>query len=767
MMALTNISPRPGLFRRSALVSCVACILFSCLFLRMNRPPVPLPADAPAGEFSAVRAFAHIERFAKVPHRAGTEANVKVRDYLVSALRELGGEPTVQTATAVRGRTVGTVDNVLARLPGTVDHDRAFMLMAHYDSVPYGPGAADDGAGVAALLETFRALKASPPLRNDVIFFFPDAEERGLLGAKAFLQHPWASDVALLINFDARGTSGLSYLYETGPGNGGLIPHIARALASPHTSSVMFEVYKRMPVTSDYRVLKEFFPGMNAAFIDRLAYYHSGRDSPGNLDLASLQHHGVYALSTARYFGNLPLGEIPSAPDAVWFDILGLTVVHYPGSWTVPLTLGVLTLFFTILGGRIRSGSITAVGTFHSFGVILATMCGSSLISTLFLGIAFSAKRFYFLYNSDWFATAFIFATVGGVLLVFDKWREKGNVEEFRFGAFIWWAAVMALASFRMPGSGYIFHWPFLAALVGFWLASSIREEGGLGWSRPLVGLLFLLPALAIHVPMLASLFDGLSSLGSPLILPGIVFLLCLVLPAACAISFDLRFPAKLAILVGTVLFVFGLFGRPIGTRENPLFESVVYALDAADGRAWWASGDEWWDGGTGGFFASVSRSGSLERFHYKGNYRLVEAPVAVLPPPTAVVESDVFDPARGRRLTLRLASPRRANRVKIYGKSAAETSFLKVDGRFLPTEDLEWSLDYSVFPASGIRLEIGLVASKPLDLEVLDISYGLPEMAGFQRPPRPDSVVPKPNTITLDHPFESDTCQVRNAFRF
>ena len=33
--------------------------------------------------------------------------------------------------------------------------------MAHMDSVPAGPGAGDDGSGVATLLETIRALKAA------------------------------------------------------------------------------------------------------------------------------------------------------------------------------------------------------------------------------------------------------------------------------------------------------------------------------------------------------------------------------------------------------------------------------------------------------------------------------------------------------------------------------------------------------------------------------------------------------------------------------
>ena len=103
----------------------------------------------------------------------------------------------------------GTPENVVARLEGTNDGGKAFLLMAHYDSVSTAPGASDDGAGVASMLETLRALKAGPPLKNDVIFLFTDGEERGLLGARAFVDsHPWAEDVGVVLNLEARGNTG-------------------------------------------------------------------------------------------------------------------------------------------------------------------------------------------------------------------------------------------------------------------------------------------------------------------------------------------------------------------------------------------------------------------------------------------------------------------------------------------------------------------------------------------------------------------------------
>ena len=121
------------------------------------------------------------------------------------------------------------VHNVVARLPGR-DPSRAVLLVAHYDSVPTAAGAADDGSGVAALLETARALRSGPPPRNDIIFLFTDGEERGLLGAQAFLREdPWAYAAGVVLNFDSPGSSSPALMYETSPGNGLLVAHYLAA----------------------------------------------------------------------------------------------------------------------------------------------------------------------------------------------------------------------------------------------------------------------------------------------------------------------------------------------------------------------------------------------------------------------------------------------------------------------------------------------------------------------------------------------------------
>ena len=50
-------------------------------------PPAAVSSDAPATEFSAARAVAHIEVIAREPHPMGSTAIAEVRDYIVDIVR--------------------------------------------------------------------------------------------------------------------------------------------------------------------------------------------------------------------------------------------------------------------------------------------------------------------------------------------------------------------------------------------------------------------------------------------------------------------------------------------------------------------------------------------------------------------------------------------------------------------------------------------------------------------------------------------------------
>ncbi len=195
-------------------------ILIAFLAIRSIEPPHAVDENAPATEFSAARAMRDVREIAKKPHPLGSAENVRVREYLVARLRELGANPEVQTSFVARHSPFGpdtwaVVNNIVAKVSGT-QSTGAVMMVAHYDSVPSGPGAGDDAASVAAILEAVRALKAGPPLSNDLIILFTDGEELGLLGAKGFVDtYPALRDIKVVLNFDMRGDYGPSMMFQT------------------------------------------------------------------------------------------------------------------------------------------------------------------------------------------------------------------------------------------------------------------------------------------------------------------------------------------------------------------------------------------------------------------------------------------------------------------------------------------------------------------------------------------------------------------------
>ncbi|MBW7460185.1 M20/M25/M40 family metallo-hydrolase, partial [Paenibacillus sepulcri] len=273
-----------------------------------------------------------------------------------------------------------TIENIMARVPGT-DNSKAVMLAAHYDSVPEGPGAADDGSAIAAMLETVRALQASGPLKNDLLLLLTDGEELGMLGAKAFMkEHPSAKDVGMVLNFEARGNKGPSFMFETSEQNGWMIQEFMKAAPQPVAYSLIYNVYKLMPNDTDLTEFREGgLPGLNFAFGMGLNAYHEEIDTPGNLDRSSIQHQGNYMLSLTKHFGQLDLNDVKQE-NRVYFNVLGWSMVSYPESWAFGFMLiGVLLFALTVWNGLYRRR------------LSLKGLTGGFLVSLLSLAVVFGA----------------------------------------------------------------------------------------------------------------------------------------------------------------------------------------------------------------------------------------------------------------------------------------------------------------------------------------------------------------------------------------
>jgi len=305
--------------------------------LRSYSTPSPVDAGAPDVVFSADRAEAILRDLLsdKLPHVAGSANNQRVRDRIVAHLEAAGYQPEIQSRfhCSPQYGSCSPVDNVIAVKPGSVGR-YAVLLTAHYDSTWAGPGAADDGAGVAALLEIARMAADFPAFDNDVVFLVSDAEEAGLIGADAFAEHhPLFAKVKAVINLEARGVTGPSAMFETGEGNRGVIRMFAKNVERPVANSLVYEIYRRMPNDTDYSVYKrEGIMGMNFAFAHGVALYHSALDDPDHLDLGSLQHHGDNAWGMLKAFGERDLTTIIHGEDAGYIDVFAMRLSHYPAS---------------------------------------------------------------------------------------------------------------------------------------------------------------------------------------------------------------------------------------------------------------------------------------------------------------------------------------------------------------------------------------------------------------------------------------------------
>lgn len=734
------------------------------LAIQLNRPPASVPASALAGEFSAYRALEHLKQFARRPRPMGTPEHARVRDYLVLQLRALGLNPEIQRVTGVTEKfnAAGNVENIVARLPGwrpSTDSPRspgALMLAAHYDSVPAAPGNGDDGAGVAAILETLRALRTQPQLQNDTIILFSDGEEDGLLGASAFMaEHPWAKDVRLALNFEGRGNAGISQMFETSAENGRLIREFAAAAPHPFGSSLTYEIYKRMPNDTDMTVFKQHgSAGLNFAFIGHWEAYHAPIDTPENLDLRSLQHHGEYALSLARHFGNSDLNSLREA-DAVYFSVLGGHFVHYSNLWVWPLGATGIVILALLLVKHLRAPR----GALRKF--LLAVL--ALVLLAVFVGLgSFGFAAFPVWLHRGWLPDGPVFQSIPYWLCLLAlntalctavcSWLRKrlGGLHLVLAAAFLMLVLVLASAKW-LPGASYVFFWPLLGALGALWL--NARDEDTQLSAVSCLGLLFLAtPGLLILSPMLRALFEtvGLGPRGAPLIGLVLAILFAGLMPQLVSILATLGAKVPLAALAaGLVCLAWGAAATRY-SPERPKATILYYALDADSGRAFWASSADRNDSWTAQFVGSSPARGKLPEFMpewFPIDLLKNDAPAAPLGPPEAalVTQSNEGD---SRSLTLHVRSVRAARSlsIRIPGNVVLESS---VNGHPLPkpvptrwNPGGKWNLSFANLPPDGIELKLRVQGSGPVKLNVVDWSLGVPEVPGKHFDPRPPQMM-------------------------
>lgn len=488
-------------------------------------PPKPLSEQAPAGVFSAARAMAHLSTIARAPHPINSAEHDVVKNYIVQTLQSIGLAPQVQEVTGAPG-TQGPLENIACRMQGST-RGKAVLLVAHYDSVSAGPGASDDGVAVAALLESARALKSVPQLKRDVIFLFTDSEERRLMGARAFISgHPWAGDVGIVLNFEARGIRGPSIMFETSNDNGWLIKTLGQAASHPVANSLSYEIYKRLPNDTDFTIFRRAgYSGLNFAFIDGLAYYHTALDSTQNVQAGSLQHHGDYMLELTEAFGNSSSDYVRTA-DLVYFDLLGKVLVRYSKlvAWVLA-GLGVILAGFLLYKGlrkgclRLGSCAIGLVAMLVGTGItIVGAWTSSQLTFTTHSRMIYAGLR----YHPGLYIVAFAAFGLACAASFYALISIRIDSAHLLVGACLGWLGLGLVVSWYLPGGSYVVIWPLLFGLLG----GLIAIGGGRSPARMLLMALSGLPAIVIIIPLAHKIFWAFARGSAALVgaLVGLVF---------------------------------------------------------------------------------------------------------------------------------------------------------------------------------------------------------------------------------------------------
>lgn len=454
----------------------VFCLTLGLVAWR-QQPPDVVPANAPGTEFSGARAFVQLERVLEDmgPHPVGTRANATVRSRIERRLDELGIAWQRQHDWVCNGSRCAPVDNLVASLPGETEHN--VLLVAHYDSQNMGPGAADDGAGVACLLEAARLL-SELELRNPVQLVFTDGEEMGLFGAQAVVADPlWSGDVAAVINLEARGTSGQASLFQTSADGGWLIEQFAQSAVHPFTSSLHATVYDALPSDTDLTLfLDAGLSGANFAFTDGLPRYHTQLDDLAHLDPRSVQHLGQQGVGLARQLATVDLDAVRAPGRLVYTDVLGTFVLRWPEPWTVPLALlgllGVLALGDRrprVLGGGI---GLTLMG-------LGSAVLGGIAIEAAVVALegAYTGVPEPFRYGC-WLLALAMGAGPAGL-------GAKLGVKGMWTGVWATWALFGLALAVWLPGASVFFVVPTLSAVA---VALIARLAGWDGWWAPLMG---------------------------------------------------------------------------------------------------------------------------------------------------------------------------------------------------------------------------------------------------------------------------------------
>ncbi len=727
------------------------------------------PSSIAETKFSTERALIPLKEITKAPHYIGTKEHARVRNYLIGQLEELGLETQVQEGFVInpKWKSLDKPKNIIAQIKGS-GNGKSLLLLSHYDSaLTPSYGASDAGSGVVTILETLRAYKASGKKpKNDIIVLFTDAEEVGLDGARLFVNnHPWAKNVGIALNFEARGSGGPSnMIVESNGGNKNLIKAFMEAdVKFPVASSLMYSIYKMLPNDTDSTVLREGadIDGFFFAFIDDHYDYHTANDTYDNLDVNTLQHQGEYLLPLVHYFGDSDLNQLKSLDDHVYINLPFFKMVSYPFTWVFPMLLVAIIIFIVLIIYGLRKRVLTGNGVVRGFIPFLLAMIFCGILGfygwklIILMYPQYQEIQHGFTYNGHTYISFFVLLSLGVLFGIYYKFSKKINVANLMIAPLIFWIFINIGVATYLKGAAF-FIIPVFLGLLSLWIL--IRKD------RPNLILLTIIGSIAIFIfaPLVQFFPVGLGLkmlVGSCLFT---VLLFGILLPVIGFYKLK-KVLAMLFVIVASLFFIKAHLSSNFSpNRQKP--NSLVYYHDADNNKNYWATYDHELDDWTKEYLGDSPEPASSYISYTSGSkyakgYQFANvAPNKNIPIFKTVLHKDTVI-NQYKEVSFTIFPQRAVNQISLYTADEANFKSLSFNGQIFPLNNnltntaqkikSKELVRYYVSDKDSLVVSYEVSKNQKVSFTVLEYSYDLLNHPQFTINKRADYMMPKPFIVT------------------
>ena len=710
--------------------------------------------------FSVENALNHLKVITKEPHYTSSYYHQEVQNYIINELDKMGLETEIQNQVVLSSRRVGTnAANIIGTIKGSRS-GKSLVLLTHYDSSAHSSfGASDAGSGVVTILEGVRAFlsKNIIPL-NDIHVVFTDAEEIGLLGAEAFVKnHKLIDNVGLVLNFEARGSGGPSYmLMETNGMNSKLISEFANANPRfPAANSLMYSIYKMLPNDTDLTVFREQanINGFNFAFIGDHFDYHTSLDTYERLDRNTLLHQADYFMAMVDHFSKSDLSNLDSDVDYVYSNFPFLKLIYFSNSWIYPLLILSAIFFLVLIFLGLVLNKLQLDGILNGIipFIISLFVCISLTVVLwnfiVFLNPEHADMLHGFTYNGYFYIFGFIFFNLFCLLLIYRPFFDKFSDLNLIIFPLLFWIIINLLISLFLKGAAYFIipvYFVLFSILAAFIFDLKTNK-------LMIVWTCLSIPLIYMFAPQLKMFPVGLGLKNLFICSILLILVFSLLLPIFSNYSHK-KHMISLTGLTTLILFFMAFLNNGFD-EENKKPNSIVYYTDLDKAESFWMSYDKNLDDFTKQFlgenpstdvdkFVSRSKYSTSYRYINETNYRDIASSTV------EVLTDSVY--GNKRKVSISIIPQRKINSLQIMTKDSLVFDSLAVQNIFLEKENFKINSGriLTYIPSyNDKRVVIDMIFDNKLNSEfnLIETSFDLMTNTNFNFKPRSKIMMPMP----------------------